>query len=229
MSGNNDNTIWGIPTQIDFANSMVFAQQQIAKMKCEDPDIIKSVCEGTGPGGAYAGGGKCIEWQEDLSQQTFPKPANYFIKQCKNDNDCKWGNSQMGYCDLLRGQCTCSKDNSCGQGMECLPDPKNPAFPICGWEPDTHAGHCIFNNETACEAQGMLPYTCDYKGYCNQTDKSNKSAYTEWHIDSDGKQQCQIGNFALRLWCENPGSRCQPDSSGKYPDSCKESDDAPRS
>jgi len=218
-----DSTIYGIPTALDITNAMTFAQQQVAKMKCQDPDVIKGVCEGTGVTGQYAGGGTCLQWQEDKSQQTFPKPANYFIQNCSTDADCKWGDSQMGYCNTAIGQCTCGGTKTCGQGMDCLPDPTNPSNLLCGWAPNVSAGHCIFTNETACVAQGQLPYTCDSKGYCTPVNSDgNSPGYTEWSIDSDGNGQCINGNFALRMWCENPGSRCQKDkTTGDYPPMCK--------
>lgn len=225
MSKKDSNIIYGIPTALDISNAMTFAQQQVAKMKCQDPDVIKGVCEGTGTTGQYAGGGTCIQWKEDKSQQTFPNPANYFLQNCASDQDCKWGDTQMGYCNTTTGQCTCGGTGVCGQGMDCIPDPISPANLLCGWKPDVSAGHCLFTNETACVAQGQLPYTCDSNGYCTPIQSSNGPGYTEWNIDSNGNGQCINGNFALRLWCENPGSRCQKDkSTGDYPPMCKGSE-----
>jgi hypothetical protein len=229
MSKKDSDTIWGIPTAVDTANAMNFAQQQVNALKCQDPDVIKSVCEGTGPGG-YAGGGTCIQWVEEKSARTFPTPANYFLQQCSSDTDCKWGDTQMGYCDLGTKQCTCGGDKKCGQGMDCIPDPTKPSNLLCGWAPNVSAGHCIFTNETACEAQGKLPYTCDNSGYCTPRPEDSPSGpnypYTEWNLNpSDGTHRCIVGNFLLRQWCENPGSRCEKDpSTGDYPSMCKGSE-----
>lgn len=208
----------GQATPLDFMNAYNYAYQQVNKMKCEDPDIIKAVCDSkTTP--SPPGGGTCINWQEDKKEMTFPVPANYYINQCNTRDDCEMGMCKDGYC-------TCETNADCKQGLECIQNPESLDKLICGYAPKTSAGHCVFNNQTACEAQGQPPYTCSSDGCEKRPDSDNKFPYTEWHIDSNtGQGKCVLGNFLLRQWCENPSSRCVKDpESGKYPDQCTQGD-----
>ena len=124
----------------------------------------------------------------------------------------------MGKC--VNGRCVCTSSKDCTDGMECIPDPNNNPNLVCGYSPkDVASGHCIFNNEQACLAQGKLPYTCTDSD-CTM-DKNSKYPYTEWAIDEKGDGKCIVGNFALRQWCENPISRCAKDSNGNFPSECQ--------
>lgn len=209
---------YGSPTMVDILHASAYAMQQINKMKCMDPDVITAVCTQTG-----AGGGTCLTWVDDKSVQAFPTPQNYYVKACSVQSDCI-----MGKCDTS-GNCRCTVDSDCNMGMKCIPDPNSPQDLICGYAPSTVAGHCIFNNEMSCLAQGQLPYTCDCGphgnnvGSCTTLPKEqlNKS-YTEWHIDPTTNQgTCVMGNFALRQWCENPCTRCALNTStNSYPPEC---------
>jgi hypothetical protein len=206
---------YGVPTPLDYMHAAAYAYQQIAAAKCKDPDVIKAVCENKNSP-AYPGGGQCISWREDKRDQTFPIPSSYYVKRCNTNDDCL-----MGFCGD-NGVCTCYKDTDCGQGMGCIQDPNSQANLICGFAPkDTTAGHCIFNNKTACEAQGQLPYTCNKDGCTSRSDdEQQKYPYTEWNVGDDGKGKCILGNFVLRQWCENPSVRCAPDKNGNKPAEC---------
>jgi hypothetical protein len=205
-AGNN----YGTPTVLDHAHAMAFANNMVAKLKCQDPEVVAVVCN------EKAGGGTCIQWSDEPESQTYPTPQNYYKQQCTDQKQCA-----MGKCS--GGICSCQTDADCLRGMSCMQDPDAKENLICGFAPKgTTAGHCLFTNQTACEAQGMLPYTCDDQGYC--TTRPNKEiankGYTEWHIDKNGNGTCVNGNWLLRQWCENPGSRCEKNSDGSYPASC---------
>jgi len=208
----------GAPTMVDYANGVSYARQQIAKMKCLDPDGITTAC-GTRPG--------CIKWKPDKSAQTFPIPKNIYRKDCQSDGDC-----EMGFCDKTSGNCTCfPKDdkNPCKRGMDCIQDPGNLANLVCGYAPTVDTGHCVFADSDSCREQGALPYTCDDFGYCTNipVEKQTKS-YTEWRKPTSDPStgtpdpgRCVLGNFLLKMWCENPGSRCLKDpDTGEYPSEC---------
>lgn len=203
----------GQPTTLDYINGLNYAYQQVNKMKCVDPDIIKEVCNSSNSP-SNPGGGTCITWREDKREMTFPVPSNYYVSQCSKDSDCEMGVCRDGYC-------SCRANNDCKQGLECIQNPNSLDKLICGYAPkDTTAGHCVFTNKTACTAQGQLPYNCTPDG-CVAKEKLDYP-YTEWRINSDtGQGKCVMGNFLLRQWCENPISRCAKDpDTGKYPDDC---------
>lgn len=215
-------------TSIDFMHALAYAQQQVNKMKCEDPEIVKKVCDSSASG-TYAGGGTCIQWEQDESQAVFPKPESYYNKECTTNEDCYLGKCKDGVC-----QCETEKD--CSGNLSCLVDPENPSHSVCAYAPENvAAGHCIFNNPIACKAQGQLPYTCDCgpqgndDGSCqNRPQKDLNKPYTEWHVDDEGKGKCVLGNFVLRQWCEQPCTRCAKNKeTGKYPSSCSGGEDTP--
>lgn len=203
---------YGVPTPLDYLHAASYAYQQVSAMKCQDPDVIKAVCENKNSPAYPGGGNNCIVWRQDNRDQTFPTPSSYYVQRCTTDNDCL-----MGFCGD-KGVCTCYKDTDCGQGMGCIQDPNSQADLICGFAPKSiYSGHCIFNNKTACEAQGQLPYTCNKDSCTSRSDdEQRKYPYTEWN--QDGK--CILGNFVLRQWCENPSVRCAPDKNGNKPSEC---------
>lgn len=209
-------------TTLDFMHAMAFSLQQMNKMKCEDPDIIKNVCESKASG-VYAGGGTCIQWEQDEKEMIFPRPQNYYINECRTDDDCYMGKCKDGICQ-------CSSNDDCSGGLECKSDPKDPDHMVCAYDPqDVAAGHCIFNNATACKAQGQLPYVCNCgpdgnaPGQCvSRNKKELNKPYTEWHVDpKTGQGKCVLGNFPLRQWCEQPCTRCKLDpKTNQYPANC---------
>jgi hypothetical protein len=205
----NDN--YGVATNADYLHAWAYANDQVNKMKCEDPEIIENIC------------GKdntCIQWVEDQKERIYPYPSNYYLNTCDKDNDCT-----MGFCK--NGKCTCYKDTDCKNGLECIPNPDSPAELICGYAPQSYSGHCKFTNAKACIDQGDLPYTCTDKTCMNKKDLSK--SYTEWHIDPQTKEgKCVLGNFVLRQWCENPQSRCTIDKkTNSYPPGCTSGGDTP--
>ncbi len=201
---------YGNPTFLDNVHSMAFANMMVNKLKCNDPEVIKTVCSGS------SGGGTCIQWENRPESQTFPSPFHIYSQECKNTSDC----DVMGIC--VNGKCVCDKDSDCLNGMKCIQNPNSPSDMVCGFNhSDMVAGHCLFTNETACVAHGNLPYTCDFQGYCTRRKKDDplyNSAYTEWRPETS---KCVLGNYVLRQWCENPGSRCEKNSDGSYPAQCQ--------
>lgn len=212
---------YGVPTMVDIANANLFADAQVDRARCQDPEVISGVCSY-----GNAGGGNCISWVEDKTNQKYPTPSNYFRRECATDSDCIAQNG-MGIC--VNQKCQCATDSDCKYGMTCRNEPEtDPTNPekVCAFVVDDPAtGHCIFNSEKACVAYGELPYTCDSRGYCKNKDPpanpTESKAYTEWHVNPEtNKGECVLGNFVLRQWCENPGSRCQQDQDGNYPSEC---------
>jgi hypothetical protein len=205
---------YGTPTVLDQAHAMAFANNMVAKLKCQDPDVVAIVCNGA------AGGGTCIQWSDEPESQTYPTPQSYYRQTCpQGQSQCDMGKCTKGNNPI----CSCQTDADCLRGMSCIQDPDAKENLICGFAPKgTEAGHCLFTNQTACEAQGQLPYTCDDQGYCTMRskDETKKKGYTEWQIDKNGNGSCVNGNWLLRQWCENPGSRCEKGSDGSYPASC---------
>uniref|UniRef100_A0A6C0EKX0 Uncharacterized protein n=1 Tax=viral metagenome TaxID=1070528 RepID=A0A6C0EKX0_9ZZZZ len=203
-------------TALDLLHAQAYADAQIAKMKCTDPEIVEKVCAGN------AGGGQCITWNQDNQAMTFPKPESYYINNsCKTDTDC-----YQGKC--VGGKCICQTDSDCIQGSSCLSDPNAPQTKVCAYAPsDVAAGHCLFTNANACLTYGDVPYTCNCGAYgnspgnCEPKPKKDLKPYLEWHLDKNNQGKCILGNFTLRQWCENPCTRCVKNkSTGKYPPAC---------
>lgn len=217
-------TEYGLPTALDWIHAQAFAIDQVNKMKCQDPEIVKTVCEKTVPGtGKYMGGGTCIKWRQDISARSYPVPDRKYINTCSTDADC-----EMGKCD--GGQCVCTTKADCSGMLDCIQDPDNPSTNVCGYIPDDVAsGHCVFSTEQSCLAQGQLPYTCSDKTCTRRSKDDLKVPYTEWHTDDKGENgKCVLGNFVLRQWCEQPVSRCTIDKkTGKYPPGCEGSASEP--
>ena len=157
---------YGTITLVDRAYAFQFADKQIARMKCKDPEVIEKVCSYNG-----AGGGNCLTWVQDKTNQNYPTPTNYFKRSCVNDNDCT-AQGGMGTC--VGGKCRCGLDSDCKNGMACIRDPLSPEEKVCAFVvDDPAAGHCVFNTQKSCMAYGELPYTCDSKGYC--TDRKHET------------------------------------------------------
>lgn len=204
-------------TSLDMLHAQAYADAQIAKMKCVDPEIIEKVCAGN------AGGGQCVQWEQDEKAMIFPKPENYYINsRCTKDEDCYQGKCK-------NGKCVCSTDKDCIKGSQCLVDPDEPSTMVCGYAPaDVAAGHCVFATPDACTTYGMVPFTCNCGTYgnsdgdCQPKPKKDLKPYLEWHEDLDtGKGKCVLGNFTLKQWCEYPCTRCKKNKdTGKYPPSC---------
>jgi hypothetical protein len=215
------------PTSVDFMHALSYAMQQVAYLKCKDPEIVKKICESNPTGNMPAGGGTCIQWRQDEKEATFPKPTNYYRHTCSTDEDC-----YLGKC--INGKCSCTSDADCGN-LNCIDDPKDPENLICGYAPDfVAAGHCVINNKQACLSQSQLPYDCSAcgpQGNVLAMCTTNKGAdggdspqypYLEWHLDDKGQGKCVLGNFLYRKWCESPCSRCPPDKTGEHPSKCDE-------
>lgn len=225
MSNNSNDPNYGTWTGVDFMNAVAYATQQIAKEKCQDPEIIQRVCEHNG-----GGGGQCLAWEEDESSRIFPKPVNFYQQKCATNNDCN-----MGFC-APDGYCRCNAKGDCKQSMDCIPDPVNESQSICGWNPEVYSGHCKFVTEQACIAQRQLPYQCNCgplgnsDGECTMLPEEKlKNPYVEWHIDPDtGKGKCVMGNFIYKQWCENPCVRCTKNkTTGEYPAGCTSGEGSP--
>jgi hypothetical protein len=216
---------FGMPTTLDWLHGYAYALDQVNKMKCEDPQIIKQLCDSTVKvTGKPMGGGTCIKWEQDISERSYPVPDHLYIKECTKDSDCEMGVCGQG------GQCTCTTDRQCVRGLDCIENPNDPSNNICGFAPQNVAsGHCLFANETACVAQGRLPYTCTAKTCTNRPKKENTVPYTEWRKNkTTGESQCVLGNFVLRQWCEEPQSRCTVNKkTGDYPTGCTKGADSP--
>lgn len=213
------------PTSVDLIHAIAYARQQVAYLKCQDSEIVNTVCNSNPSGNLPAGGGTCIKWKQDESQAYFSKPVNYYRHTCSTDDDC-----YMGKC--IDGKCSCTSDSDCGN-LNCLSDPKDPSDLICGYAPDFVAsGNCVFTNKQACLSQGQLPWDCsacgpqgNKPGQCTTVSGAAGGTgpqfpYLEWHEDEQGNGKCVLGNFLLKQWCEYPCTRCIPDSTGKYPTEC---------
>lgn len=187
---------YGSPTTADYAHATNYANAQINRMKCQDPDLLAKYCSKDFP--------KCFEWVQDEKKQIFDTPNNITTKPCQSDVDCK-------------------------NSLKCIPNPNYPNISqnplVCGFSPDNvAAGTCNITSPELCVTQSELPYTCDSTGYCQfKKKKDQKKPYLEWHpteTEQKGSGVCQMGNFLLKEWCQNPKVRCVKNKDGSYPANC---------
>jgi len=200
----------GNPTTVDILHALAYARDQINKLKCNDPDIIKEAC-------AQSKTQPCIKWKDDDSGRVWDHVCRRGDKPCSSDEECKLGSQGLN---------------------QCLEDPRRGGKKFCSYcTTDEKSGHCHIvspdtcNNSPANGGVSLLPYTCDSTGTCKSLSKDDlkKGMYSEWHVDSSKEDggQCVLGNFLLRQWCENPKSRCVADKDGKYPPECTGDDNTP--
>lgn len=222
---------YGTITPVDIAHSYSYAYDQINKMKCLDAEIINKICEGT----------QCLQWKDNESIRIWPKPCKKSDIQCKTNSDCynvmgaplcqidpeRNNNKYCSYCPkpVTSGHCHINNKETCNK-YSTLPY-------ICNDKTCEYKSDKIMNNLVYTEWQ---PITCNENKVCvnNQKCINGKCACND---DNDcagnGKcinklcegNQCIIGNFMLREWCENPQSRCEPDKNGNYPAICNDSSD----
>ena len=202
-------SVKGNPTTVDILSALAYARDQINKLKCNDPDIIKAAC-------AKSQTQQCIKWKDDDSGRLWDHVCKRGDKLCSTDDDCKVGSQGLN---------------------QCLEDPRTNKK-VCSYcTIGEESGHCHIVAPDTCSNSpsdggvSLLPYTCDQNGECKSLSKDElkKGMYSEWHADPSKENggQCVFGNFLLKQWCENPKSRCVADKDGKYPPQCKEDDNTP--
>ncbi len=101
-------TFTGAPTNIDLAKSVVFANEQISRIKCRDRDILKSICNKfteRSDCDAY----KDLEWNQESSDKgvwTMPYYSPDSSEKCETD-------PSSGGSKLIDGKCGCMTNEDC--------------------------------------------------------------------------------------------------------------------
>lgn len=228
-------TNYGVTTPVDMVNAIAFANDQINKMKCNDPDLVKKFC----------GGETCLQWKSDHTLRQWPVPCKVTTTKCNQDSDCKnvmgapvcqandSGEKVCSFCpkDTDSGHCHVISEKTClahstlpytcdDNGCKWIDDKdkkKKKDTTYLEWR------DVMCDDENPCTRPGQKcvsgKCTCDNDNDCpgNATCKSGMC---------EGKR-CVMGNFLLRQWCENPSSRCTTDKDGNYPENCKGSSSSP--
>ena len=94
-------------------------------------------------------------------------------------------------------------------------DPKKPDKPYVEWRDDAGCSDnsgCYYPQSSCDTVQQKC--RCVTSNDCNGT-TTCQDGYCV------GGGQCVLGNFMLRQYCEEPSSRCAPNSDGSFPDGCK--------
>jgi hypothetical protein len=134
-------------------------------------------------------------------------------QKCDNANTCKSKKCNNGFCSCsLPSDCD---SNKCQDG-------------ICQTPPNTQ--YTEWRSDITCSDSEPCPngLNCSSQNKCEgcRTSEDCPGASTcDSGVCTGGR--CILGNWALKQWCEQPLSRCQPNDDGTYPDSCNGSSNSP--
>ena len=183
-----------------------------------DPYTGKKVC-GFVP---TVNSGTCVVNTEEFCLASSKIPYNCDTKSCtiitenqKCDNDTMCKNKKCN-----NGFCSCSSPGDC--------DSNKCQNGICQSSPDTQ--YTEWRPNITCSESQPCPYelTCSSDNKCEGCTKSEDcpgESTCESGVCTGGR--CILGNWALKQWCEQPLSRCQPNDDGTYPASCNGSSTSP--
>jgi hypothetical protein len=222
----------GALTTLDLVHSMAFANDQVSKMKCTDPELIKQFCDGD----------QCLLWKNNQSMRMWPKPCKVTTTKCTSDVDCKntFGTQECnsdGFCsycptDPPAGHCHIATEKAC---MDNSTLPYTCTKDGCTQNKDTDkdkdkkdTSYLEWRNVT-CDADSPCPnpgQTCE-EGKCTCTISDDCPGAATCENGKCEGNRCVLGNFLLREWCENPSSRCTKDKDGNYPAMCDGSSSKP--
>ena len=223
---------------VDMLKAFQFGSDQASYHICQD--LEKKVCDPTNDA-------NCLVFKNDLPNKTWDTPFDIDTsKPCTDVKDCSGiydkcapdpGNAEGPdkYCqwapqfgtDVFSGTCHIASENLCNtlsklpyscneEGCKTIPAPadpdKNPQMPYVEWR---DGAQCT--DDTNCN----FPSVCkDGQCTCNSNDQCPGSSKCQNGTCQSGGR-CIFGNYLLKQYCENPITRCVPDSDGNLPQGCK--------
>lgn len=170
--------------------------------------------------------GKCHVIDQETCSKYSKSPFTCTESGCKFIKNATGAYTEWspyaGMCDDGR---TCSTDSDCPQGNFCrLNSSQELVCRLQGGSSCLPGSTCI-NGVCSCDSTTTSPNPDDL---CPGTSTCNNGLCTTTLDDpTNPTGQCVLGNFINKEWCENPQSRCAPDSSGNYPKECHGSTSSP--